>query len=407
MNAIIEQRAEKHFYYLNIAAIVIWPAWILFDYIFAPEYFSTFLITRFAGSLLSVLIILNHHKKWVSVFPAQVVMFAFYNGVLAFYLAYVDENALSPYFNGYMMVMIVMYLILVIRYIDIVFFSLIALSALAAIFFFSRHEATVILGQGGFSFLTITVLLILFAALRYKGILRDVSLSAEIEKARETEELNKTLQIANKEKETLLQEIHHRVKNNLQLVSSILNLQKSFFDDERIKSIIQDSQQRVASMSRIHQTLYRSKNFSSINMADYLSDLSSEIMVLYNDKDRNTIQLDFKTEPIYFTIQEAIPVGLLANEIITNAVKHAFPNERNGTITISLQKVTGAVVLEIADNGIGLLHDSESAPKTSLGKELIQALAEQIDATIELSSAAGLFYTIRIPYSDNDNTNNK
>jgi two-component sensor histidine kinase len=405
MNEIIAQRAAKHFYYLNIAAAFIWPTWIIFDYIFAPEHLLPFLFTRILGSLISIALIANHHKKWIPVFAAQIIMFGVYNAILAFYLIVINQNALSPYFNGYMMVMIVMYLILVIRYFDILFFSLIALSAFVTILLFSAHEGTVILGQGGFSFLTVTMLLIVFATLRYRGILRDVSLVAEIDKARETEELNKTLQIANKEKETLLQEIHHRVKNNLQLVSSILNLQKSFFDDERIKSIIQDSQQRVASMSRIHQTLYRSKNFSSINMSDYLKDLSHEIIELYNDTLTPSIHLKFDTETVYFTIQEAIPVGLLANEIITNAVKHAFPNNSKGTISIFLKKIDDTVFLQISDDGIGLSQKSKAAESTSLGKELIQALSEQIEATIETSSVTGLSYVIRIPHSDNDNIN--
>lgn len=397
MKNVIQQRAEKHLYYLNVVAPFLWLAWVAFDYLFAPEYFAPFMVTRFGGALMSILIVINYHKRWINVFKTQIIMFAIYNCVLAYYLSVVPEAALTPYFNGYMMIMIVMYLILIIRYIDIIGFTILATLGFVAILLFSEHSLITILGNGGFSFLTIILLLIVFAVLKYKGILRDLSLTAEIEKARETEELNKTLQVANKEKETLLQEIHHRVKNNLQLVSSILNLQKSFFDDERIKNIIQDSQQRVSSMSRIHQTLYRSKNFSSINISDYLKSLTDEIIELYAKGPKSNIAIIYTLDDVHFNIKEAIPIGLLSNEIITNAVKHAFPNGRKGEIKIELKKHSHFVELRISDNGIGLSPNKNNNDKGSLGKVLIQSLLEQIDAEVRIESNHGLIYHIKIP----------
>jgi two-component sensor histidine kinase len=397
MEQIIKSRAEKHLYHINLVAPFLWIVWIGFDYLFAPEHLYSFMITRFGGALMSVLIVINYHKKWVNVFTTQMIMFAVYNGILAYYLSIVPSSALTPYFNGYMMVMIIMYMILIIRFIDIVVFSLLAILGLISIILFGEHSFIRILGNGGFSFLTVIVLLIIFAILRYKGILRDISLTAEIEKARETEELNKTLKAANKEKETLLQEIHHRVKNNLQLVSSMLNLQKSFIDDERIKNIIQDSQQRVSSMSRIHQTLYRSKNFSSINIGEYLRNLTDEIIELYAGKTKSNIKVSYILDEVSFNIKEAIPIGLIANEIITNAVKHAFPNDRMGEINIELKNHVDYVDLKIKDNGIGMNAINNEDTINTLGRELIHSLVEQINAEIKIENSQGLIYVIRIP----------
>jgi two-component sensor histidine kinase len=395
VNSIIQNRAEKHLFYLCIAATPLWIAWILFDYWFAPDQFYQFLPTRFLGSLMSIIIIFNHFKKWWGVFITQIFMFATYNAILAYYISKVPEIALPHYFNGYMMVMIVMYMVLIIRFIDILWFTLLTLSAFVWAVLFGNHEFIVVMGNGGFSFLTVVMLMILFALLKWRGILRDVSLAAEIAKARETAELNKTLALANQEKEILLQEIHHRVKNNLQLVSSMLNLQKAFVNDESIKAILQDSQQRVSSMSRIHETLYQSKNFSSINIAEYLKKLVHEIKELYPNGDKQSMELSLELEDIHININDAIPIGLIANEILTNVVKHAFPHGLDGRINISVKKAVDHIELIISDNGVGF--DPNAIQNDTLGRELISTLIEQIDGTLHLSTHPGVTYHIRIP----------
>jgi two-component sensor histidine kinase len=395
VNTIIQDRAEKHLFYLCIAAAPLWLAWILFDYWFAPEAFYPFLLTRFAGSLISLLLILNHYRQWLTVFVAQGLMFAIYNAILAYYISSVPAEALTPYFNGYMMVIIAMYMVLIIRLVDIFWFTVLTTLAFLGIITWGDHDFTTIMGNGGFSFLTIVVLMIFFSLLKWRGILRDVSLAAEIEKARETEELNKTLALANQEKETLLQEIHHRVKNNLQLVSSMLNLQKAYVTDESIKAILQDSQQRVTSMSRIHETLYQSKNFSSINIAAYLKKLVHEIIELYPNADQKSIELSLELEDIHININDAIPIGLIANEILTNVVKHAFPDELEGRIHISVKTAGDDIELIISDNGVGF--DPNTIHNETLGRELIATLIDQIDGTLQLSTHPGVTYHMRIP----------
>lgn len=177
----------------------------------------------------------------------------------------------------------------------------------------------------------------------------------------------------------------------------MLNLQKSFIDDERIKNIIQDSQQRVSSMSRIHQTLYRSKNFSSINIGEYLRNLTDEIIELYAGKTKSNIKVSYILDEVSFNIKEAVPIGLIANEIITNAVKHAFPNDRMGEINIELKNHVDYVDLKIKDNGIGMNAINNEDTINTLGRELIHSLVEQINAEIKIENSQGLMYFIRIP----------
>lgn len=398
MEKIIKKKAELHLYYLCVAAVPLWIVWILFDYWFAIEQFYPFLVTRILGSLLSILLIINHYKKWVNVFSIQLIMFVFYNAILSYYVASVPEHALSSYFNGYMMVMIVVFFMLIIRFKDILWFSIQIVLAFIAILQFGDHSVMFVMANGGFSFLTIFVLMIFFAILRYRGVLRDVSLAVEIEKAKETEEMNKVLEAANKEKETLLQEIHHRVKNNLQLVSSMLSLQKSFTNDEKTKNILLDSKQRITTMSRIHETLYKSTNFSSIDMSTYITQLVEEIIALYNSNSKRNIILKLDLSPLHFNINTAIPVGLIINEMITNSIKHAFPNDK-GTIWVTLKQVGKNTELTIKDNGKGFLEDFSVENSSSLGMELISTLTEQIDSELEVvsSSNSGVEYKIIIP----------
>jgi two-component sensor histidine kinase len=398
MNEIIKLRAEKHLYYMCLAAIPLWLIWILFDYWFGAEDFTTFLITRLVGCALSALAVLLIVKQKIDVFVLQLFLFAFYNGLAAFYVSFVPESALSFYFTNYILVVIVVFIILIIRFKEIIWYSILAAIGFVALVVWGEHSLDTIMGNGGFSYLTILVLMILFSWLKWQGLLRDVSLAAEIEKARETEELNKTLEQANREKETLLQEIHHRVKNNLQLVSSLLNLQKNYTDDEKIREILQDSRQRVSSMSRIHETLYSSNNFSSINISSYLKELANNIIFMYSDETQNSIVLDADMDDLTLNISDAMPIGLIANEIITNSIKHAFPDNQTGKICIVLKKHENHFDLIISDDGIGmdlLAHKN----RNSLGQELVTMLVEQIDAQMNVQVDKGTVYSLRVPFN--------
>ena len=189
------------------------------------------------------------------------------------------------------------------------------------------------------------------------------------------------------EKELMLKEIHHRVKNNLQVVSSLLRLQADKIEDKTIAEYFKLSEQRVKSMGLIHQQLYKTKDLSRINFKEYMSELCSYLHFAYDTTNR--IKIDFNLEEIYFGIDTALPCGLIINELFTNAVKHAFPDERTGNIYIGLcRNSEGEYCLTIKDNGKGI-KNLDFKNSSSLGMELVNTLTEQLDGEIFINSDNG------------------
>jgi two-component sensor histidine kinase len=200
---------------------------------------------------------------------------------------------------------------------------------------------------------------------------------------------NILLEDQNKEKEFLLKEIHHRVKNNLGIVSSLLDLQADKIKDPKIISAIEESRNRVYSMSMIHQKLYQGKNISSIGMKEYLVDLSKHILDSYGGEER--IEYAYDLEEMELDVDSAIPVGLIVNELLTNSYKHAFPNHRKGMINIICKHISeDRILLEVADNGIGLLEfDKEDDLGSGFGTQLINLLIQQLDGSIMTINGLG------------------
>lgn len=397
MEQIIKERARLHLFYVNIAATPLWLLWIIFDYWFAGDMFHAFIFTRIGGSILSILLVLNYYKKWMDVYNSQILMFAYYNGVIGYYISSVPIESLTPYFNGYSMIIIIMFFILILRVRDIIWFSSLVIIAFPFIGQFGIHTYSDIFAGGGFAFMTVFIAMNFFGVLRFKGVLRDLSLIAEIERARETEKTNQILEQANREKETLLKEIHHRVKNNLQVISSILRLQSSYVKDTATLRILEESQQRILSMSMIHETLYKSNNFASINISSYFDELLAELITSYQQKPDLTINVEKEIKDIYLVIDQAIPCGLIVNEAITNSLKYAFVNRKFGTITVRFTENGEYYLLEIGDDGIGLPTNFDIQEPETLGIQLIMTLCEQLDGTIEISQDNGLHYSIKFP----------
>ncbi len=200
---------------------------------------------------------------------------------------------------------------------------------------------------------------------------------------------NILLEKQNQEKEFLLKEIHHRVKNNLGIVSSLLDLQADKIKDPKITSAIEESRNRVYSMSMIHQKLYQGKNLSSIGMKEYLVDLSQHILDSYGQE--GSIEYTYDLEDMELDVDSAIPVGLIVNELLTNSYKHAFPNSRKGVINITCKHISeDRILLEVADNGIGLLEfDKEDDQGSGFGTQLIDLLIQQLDGSIMTINGSG------------------
>ncbi|MBL4624155.1 MAG: PAS domain S-box protein, partial [Flavobacteriales bacterium] len=191
------------------------------------------------------------------------------------------------------------------------------------------------------------------------------------------------------EKEILLREVHHRVKNNLQVISSILNLQSSYVYDENTLKILSESQNRIKSMSFIHEILYQTNDFSSIDFQEYILNLSSNLIhsyQIYSD----LVDLDLDVDKVLLSLDQAIPCGLVVNELFSNALKYAFEPKQSGNISISLKENNkGYLKLIVADNEKGLPNNFDYKKTESLGLQLVSTLVEQIEGTIDCETEMG------------------
>lgn len=189
------------------------------------------------------------------------------------------------------------------------------------------------------------------------------------------------------EKEVLLKEVHHRVKNNLQIISSIFNLQKQYVDDHpRALELLRDSQDRIRSMSFIHESLYQTKNFSHVDLATYIDGLTRNLMMSYSLSGK--VELDKDLQPVELVLDQAIPCGLILNELISNSLKHAFPDGMAGRIRIGLRAIDERVEITIEDNGPGLPADFDQQRDANLGLQLVETLIGQLDGRIERRTAS-------------------
>lgn len=195
-----------------------------------------------------------------------------------------------------------------------------------------------------------------------------------------------------KEKEILLQEIHHRVKNNLQVISSLLNLQSQGIHDKKTLEVFQESQNRIRSMALIHERLYRSSDLARVDFAEYIRNLASFLIRSYRSR---AVRLDVQASDIYLSIDNAVPCGLIVNELISNALKHAFVDGREGEICVMMQQLADQQVkLIVRDNGVGLPKDVDYMNTGSLGLQLVTMLVQQLDGTIEIRNNAGAEFAI-------------
>ncbi|HWQ20137.1 MAG TPA: PAS domain S-box protein [Methanotrichaceae archaeon] len=194
------------------------------------------------------------------------------------------------------------------------------------------------------------------------------------------------------EKEVLIKEVHHRVKNNLQVISSLLNLQGRQTKDEETREAFRDCRNRIRSMALVHEKLYGSKELARIDLADYTKNLTSYLSMSYGIEKRVRIKLDLGDATI--GIDKAIPFGLIINELVTNCIKHAFPDGRMGEIRISLHQDTGNLKLVLSDNGVGLSEKYDDPGTKSLGLKLVQTLVTQLKGTIDVHSNGGAEFVI-------------
>ena len=214
----------------------------------------------------------------------------------------------------------------------------------------------------------------------------------------EREEMHSRIESSLKEKKVLLQEIHHRVKNNLQIISSLLNLQTRSSDDAGAVQALRDSQMRIRSMALIHEKLYQSPSLASIDFGEYVKSLTTDLFRTYRGY-ASGIQLDIKADQVFLNLDHAVSCGLILNELMTNALKYAFPDGGNGTIRVELQSLPEQMLaLCVADDGVGIPSDFDIFNTKSLGLQLVHNLVRQLDAALEVETHSGTSFAIYFRY---------
>jgi PAS domain S-box-containing protein len=213
-----------------------------------------------------------------------------------------------------------------------------------------------------------------------------------------------------KEKEILLQEIHHRVKNNLQVISSLLRLQSRYIKDQEAVDIFKETQNRVRSISILHEKLYQSDDLAKIKFDEYVKILAEDLLYFY-ELDKNHIKMNIDVEDVSLNIETAIPCGLLIDEMVANSLKYAFPDGRVGEITINLHSDDdNKFNLMVSDNGVGIPIDIDQEKTDTFGMQLIKYLTRQLRGTIELDNSNGTKYNLsfnELNYSDRVKSNGK
>jgi PAS domain S-box-containing protein len=221
----------------------------------------------------------------------------------------------------------------------------------------------------------------------FTGIVRDIS-----ERKRAEERMQASL----REKEVLLKEVHHRVKNNLQVVSSLLNLGARAIRDPAALAVFEESQARVQAMALIHEKLYRAADFTRIDFAEYARSLAAELLAGYRVPS-DAVRLTTSGAGVFLTVETAIPCALILNELVSNSLKHAFPGGRRGDIRVDLRDARGEFLLTVADNGVGMPEGFDVRGAASLGLRLVRTLAGQLGGTVEHSGGGGTTFVLRFP----------
>lgn len=217
------------------------------------------------------------------------------------------------------------------------------------------------------------------------GVARDVTAEKEIQK---------TLRQSLKEKEVLLKEIHHRVKNNLQVISSLINMQIRKLDNVTAKNALLECQSRIQAIALIHEKLYQSADYAKISFSEYVKSLMNDIFQA-TGASSNTIAFELDILKTTLAIDKAIPCALIINELVTNSIKHAFPDNRRGVINIKMQMENGRYTLIVSDNGVGLAEGFHLKETSSLGLQLVSILVDQLKGEIKVQNKSGTQYTIQ------------
>ena len=255
---------------------------------------------------------------------------------------------------------------------------------------FSRHEVRYLTKQGGFRWTEVFARLALDDQGRITGVtgtLNDITTRKEAEER---------IEASLREKEVLLKEVNHRVKNNLQVISSLLNLQREHIREEKARELFADAQGRIAAMALVHEKLYRSNDLGRVDFADYLRDLTDNLVGLMGSRVRN-VSLQLESAGLHLGLDTAIPCGLVINELVTNAYKHAFPSGGPGRVAVTFTRADdGRLRLVVSDDGCGLPPELDLRQAESLGLRLVQTLVQQLHGTLDVERGPGTRFVLQL-----------
>jgi two-component sensor histidine kinase len=216
----------------------------------------------------------------------------------------------------------------------------------------------------------------------------------EYGQAAERERVEETFKASLQQKEVLLREVHHRIKNNLQIISSLLDIQASYVHDPPMAEMFTDIQNRVLSMALLHETLYQSSDLRLVNFGVYIRSLAEQVFHSYNIL-ADRIVLQIQADAVMLETNQAIPCGLILNELLSNCLKHAFPSDRGGEVSIELRSdVSRRVTMIVRDTGIGLPAQMDFRQTETIGLQLVCTLTEQLGGTLELDRDAGTAFRL-------------
>jgi two-component sensor histidine kinase len=201
-----------------------------------------------------------------------------------------------------------------------------------------------------------------------------------------------------REKEILLREIHHRVKNNLQVITSLLNLQVERVSSAAARSALTESQDRIRSMAFVHQMLYKSKDLAHIDFLEYLRNIVDSLVRSYRGEQR-AVRASVNGIPIQLDIDRASACGLIVTELVTNSLRHAFPQGRSGHIAVQVSVRGEEIVLAVSDDGVGLPEQAKLDASPTFGLQIARALTQQLEGTLEVDTRYGTAYEVRFPQS--------
>lgn len=215
-------------------------------------------------------------------------------------------------------------------------------------------------------------------------------------RGQEIQKANEQLRAALAEKEILLKEVHHRVKNNLEVINSLLSLQADRVREPAARALLEDTCNQVSAIADIHRLLYRSSDLERVDVGQFLKELSHDLFGFYQISPER-VALNVNVGEVSVNIQRAVPVALILNELLSNALKHAFPNNRCGVVHLTVQPINGENLLRVADDGVGLPEGFDALNSPSLGLQLVKVLCEQLGGRIDVRSRPGTCFAIHFP----------